>query len=150
MLITPPTPVFLPDDLSLFLAGGITGCADWQSEMIEKLDRPGLTLFSPRREVDETWQWTDEGSRAQILWEQIAIGMSDAVSFWFSFETIQPIALYELGRMTDAGEAMFVGAHPDYQRRFDVVTQLGFLRPEITVVDNLDDLCAQIVDWVDG
>lgn len=37
------------NDASLFLAGGITGCQDWQKELKTLLQDVPLTLLNPRR-----------------------------------------------------------------------------------------------------
>ena len=34
---------------SVFLAGGITGCPDWQSDIVKMLSDTDLTLLNPRR-----------------------------------------------------------------------------------------------------
>ena len=38
-----------PYKKSLFLAGGITGCPDWQKEMIHLLNDEPILIYSPRR-----------------------------------------------------------------------------------------------------
>lgn len=49
-----------PYEICCFLAGGITGCKDWQSEVIKELENfdkisngqlDKLVLFNPRRDV---------------------------------------------------------------------------------------------------
>ena len=57
---------------------------------------------------------------------------------WFSFETTQPIVLYELGRWAASDKPLAVGADPAYERRFDVVQQLGLARPGLTVHADLE------------
>jgi hypothetical protein len=42
---------------------------------------------------------------------------------------------------------LFVGTHPDYQRRLDVEIQTRLARPEVWVVDALDDLVGQVRAW---
>jgi hypothetical protein len=128
----------------VFLAGGITGCPDWQSKMVRLLKDTDLTLLNPRR---KSFDMTDpQHSMLQIAWEHRHLFRASAILFWFPKETLCPITLYELGRW--AGERqkrIFVGAHPDYARRIDVVTQLALERPEIKVVDNLEDLASQVI-----
>jgi len=34
---------------SVFLAGGITGCEDWQDEIVEMLKDTNFVLLNPRR-----------------------------------------------------------------------------------------------------
>ncbi len=84
------------DGPSLFLAGGITGCPDWQRQLRDKLADTPLTLLNPRRA---------------------------------NFPIDDPRAA-----------PLLVGAHPDYARRDDVVTQTRLARPDVTVMDSLDAL----------
>ena len=38
-----------PGERSLFLAGGVTACPDWQAWMVQRLSASGLVLLNPRR-----------------------------------------------------------------------------------------------------
>nr|BFE67883.1 hypothetical protein GCM10020092_011840 [Actinoplanes digitatis] len=82
-----------------------------------------------------------EGVR-QIRWEFDQLAAAAAILFWFSSETTQPIALYELGRWAASDKPLVVGADPGYERRFDVVQQLGLARPGLTVHADLASTCA--------
>ena len=82
-----------------------------------------------------------EGAR-QIRWEFDHLALADVILFWFSVETIQPIVLYELGRWAASDKPLAVGADPGYERRFDVVQQLGLARPGLTVHSDLGSTCA--------
>lgn len=132
----------------IFLAGGITGCPNWQSEIVEQLKSSGLTnvvLFNPRREhfpIDDP-----SAAREQITWEYDYLRKADAILFWFPCETICPIVLYELGAWSMSDKPIFVGVHPDYQRRQDVEIQTGLARPEVEIVYSLGELVDQIVNW---
>jgi len=80
------------NEASLFLAGGISGCPDWQKEIIEKLKDLPLVLFNPRR---ASFPIEDkDAARAQIEWEHIHLRKASAISFWFPCETLNPIVLY--------------------------------------------------------
>ena len=70
------------------------------------------------------------------------------VSFWFPEETLCPITLYELGKIAMSNKVMFVGTHPNYKRRFDVIKQLQLVRPEIKVTDNLVDLAKTVSNYL--
>jgi hypothetical protein len=37
------------DELSLFIAGGITGCEDWQEQFVRMLKDDKIVLLNPRR-----------------------------------------------------------------------------------------------------
>jgi hypothetical protein len=98
---------------NVFLAGGITGCSNWQKEIAADLcpdtkrslhDQcctstgnhawPG-TLFNPRR---ENFPMHDpKAAEAQIRWEHERLWKSDIIAIWFCKETLCPICLFELG-----------------------------------------------------
>ena len=124
----------------IFLAGGITGVGDWQREAIEHLRATWPVIYNPRREIFPMGDDT-EGAR-QIRWEFDHLALADAILFWFSFETAQPIVLYELGRWAASGKPLAVGADPHYERRFDVIQQLELARPDLTVHADLKSTCA--------
>jgi hypothetical protein len=135
-------------DLSLFLAGGITGCPDWQKEMIERLSRTELTLLSPRR---AQWDMNDHKlEEEQIRWEHRHLRRADAILFWFPAESLCPIALYELGAWNVRPKQLFIGCHPDYQRRKDIQIQTMLERPRQIIVFSLDELAQQVIDWTAG
>src|SRR5262245_39813726 len=78
---------------SLFLAGGITGCPDWQAETISLFADLPLVLLNPRR---RDFPINDPSAGpSQIEWEHRHLRRADAVLFWFPRETLCPIALYE-------------------------------------------------------
>lgn len=133
----------------IFLAGGITGCPNWQDEMIRQLGSlEDLVLFNPRRKDFPIGD--PNAAMEQIEWEHDYLRRADAILFWFPCETICPIVLYELGAWSMINKPIFVGVHPDYQRRQDVEIQTGLARPEIEIVYSLDELATQVVDWLKG
>lgn len=142
--IEAPQPIS-DEGISLFMAGGIMGCPDWQSVFRRLLPQElNLTLMNPRRRdmvLDPSLL------EEQIIWEHNALVQSSAISFWFPKETLCPITLYELGKWTARDKRLFIGTHPDYQRRRDVIFQTKLERPEVTVVDSLEALARQVTDW---
>jgi hypothetical protein len=128
-----------PAGRGIFLAGGISGVADWQ-RVAAGLLPSWPVVYNPRR-ADFPMGDDVEGAR-QIRWEFDHLGRADAILFWFSHETMQPIVLFELGRWSATGKPLAVGAHPDYERRFDVIQQLALVRPGLRVSDSLADTCA--------
>ncbi len=129
--------------LSVFLAGGISGCGNWQHNLAMKLRDTNLVVINPRRAQFDTAN--AELAEAQITWEYNHLRLADIVSFWFTRDTVQPITLFELGsQLSRTNQRLVVGCDPLYERVFDVKTQLKLRRPEIVVVDNLDDLATQI------
>jgi hypothetical protein len=134
---------------SLFLAGGITGTFNWQDDAAARLADLPLTILNPRRKnfpIDDP-----SAAEGQIAWEFRHIRRATALLFWFPPETLCPIALFELGARTMVPEqALFVGTHPDYQRRADVEIQLRLARPEVRVVSDLGGLAEQVRAWIVG
>lgn len=142
------SPQQLPEkrgDLSIFMAGGITDCPDWQQDMKYLLEDSCLWLVNPRRANFPIHN--PDAAREQITWEHEHLRQVDAILFWFPCETICPIVLYELGAWSMAGKLIFVGVHPNYTRRQDVEIQTQLIRPEIEVVYRLDLLASQVFEW---
>lgn len=140
-----------PRPKSVFLAGGITGCPNWQQDMVRLLRETNMILLNPRR---ENFPIDDPGAaQKQIEWEYWHLRRADAILFWFPCETICPIVLYELGAwsMTSgvfaARKPIFVGVHPEYQRRRDVEIQTALERPDVRIVNTLPDLAVQVRMW---
>jgi hypothetical protein len=129
----------------LFLAGGIGGCPDWQSDAFRALDDLVIVVANPRQANFPIHQ--PSAAAAQIAWEHRYLERADVVLFWFpdSGPVPQPIALFELGcyAAAQAGKPVAVGADPAYVRRGDVVTQLRLRRPDLAVHSTLADTCAQ-------
>ena len=140
--IEAPT-IYSGTEPSLFLAGGISGCADWQSEMASLLRESDWVLLNPRRTNFPMHDPT--AAFAQIQWEHDHLRKATAVSFWFPPETLCPITLYELGTWSMTTKPLFVGVHPDYQRRQDVQIQTALARPDVQIVYSLQALAAQIL-----
>lgn len=145
--------------IKIFLAGGITGCPDWQTEFIARVideeDRrivdgtfpnEPIVLFNPRREnfpIDDP-----TAAEFQIKWEFEKLRESDIISFWYCSETLCPIVLYEQGFWNHSTKPIVVGAHSDYQRRKDVIVQTGLARPGVEVVSNITDLVGQLFEKI--
>ena len=131
----------------VFLGGGITGCPDWQQELIGMLSSADdkLVLINPRR---DSFDVNDPASSEfQIEWEYRHLHLADAIVFWFPCETLCPITLYELGAAATRGAHIIVGCHPDYKRAFDVKKQLSLIRPNVTVHDNLIGVAQGVLKW---
>jgi hypothetical protein len=130
---------------SLFIAGGISNCPDWQFQFINLLKSTRLVVYNPRRSDFDVSK--KEESVRQIEWEHHMLLASSAVSFWFPKETLCSITLFELGKMASKHGQIFVGVHPDYARKQDVEVQMRLMRPHVRVVYNIDDLATQVKDW---
>jgi len=137
----------------VFLAGGITGCPDWQHEARIELERDDgtgkplhpCTILNPRR---ADFPMADPMAAAeQIAWEYDALRDADIVLFWFCKETVQPIVLFELGATMErhyyeddedesdtplekrwGGDKCVIGVEEGYARVQDVQLQVALRR----------------------
>jgi hypothetical protein len=131
------------DGFSVFLAGSISDCANWQARLAELLASARVTIFNPRRQEFPVGDRTEE--RRQIEWERRHLARANLVVFWFTPPTLCPIALFELGACCETGIPLVVGIDPKYALKFDVGVHLSLRRPDVTVLDNLDDLARAIL-----
>ena len=134
-----------PEGKPVFLAGGITNCPDWQQEMVGLLCDTSVILLNPRRADFPIGD--PEAAQEQIEWEYNHLRKANGILFWFPCETICPIVLYELGAWSMTTLPIFVGVHPQYQRRQDVEIQTGLVRPDVRVVYSLKDLARQVKEF---
>lgn len=150
-VITPPSNLVNSD---LFLAGGISNCPNWQEVVIDALrdydqeysweDEVGLTVVNPR---NSDYKDNEESAKTQIEWEFNRLERAASKLFWFCKETLCPITLFELGKCCKSNKLLYIGCHPDYKRKLDVVTQIGLERPELKVVFSLSELVQQVIDY---
>ena len=133
----------LPGEFSIFLAGGIIGCGDWQKEMVKKLSDTDLVILNPRRNdfPEET-----NATAVQIKWEFDHLRKADMILFWFPKEGPCMTSLYELGTWSNTDKPLFVGIEPGYIKRGGMIKQLALVRPGMVVADSLDELAAQVKD----
>lgn len=125
--------IITPEDgtdhkVDLFLAGSITNCPDWQTEVTHMLTHLDINIANPRRPygLEKTG---DEAAR-QISWEHEMLDRASVTMFWFPAGATQPIALLELGRKMTQERPLIVGTDPNYERSFDVRQQLWLERRE--------------------
>ena len=148
VIICPDVYVRRDDDYAIFMAGGISNCPDWQSEVISKaadsnlnstlgLMGKELVLINPRRPDFDVSK--SESSVAQIKWERQHLALADSITFWFPKEGACMITLFELGCALGAGREFSVGVEPGYSRELDVRVQLGD-RGLDPIYSNLEDL----------
>ena len=94
------------NNITCFLAGGITNCPNWQNEVIKNIqeyssrtniDLRYLDIYNPRREnfpIDNP-----NAAQKQIEWEFKYPEECDIFSMYFcNAPSDQPICMYELGR----------------------------------------------------
>ena len=141
---------------SVFLAGGITDCPEWQNEIIKHLDLFHFgTLFNPRRkDFDITIK---DAAKKQVTWEFNALEVCNIFSIWFSDgKSVQPICMYELGRnVTRFAEhqkldRVLIGVDPKYKRKEDVYIQMELLGIVNPIVCSLEAHAKQIKQTVIG
>jgi len=134
-------------NIKLFLAGGITNCPEWQTEMIELLSHMNdLTIYNPRRKnfpIDDP-----KASEEQITWEYNHLRDADLISFWFSKGSLNPIVLFELGKFLESGKKIFIGIDPEYERMSDVQIQTLLSNPSIEIVYSIKELSDQIINTI--
>jgi len=123
---------------SVFLAGGINQCPEWQEVFLKKFDAlydGYVTVYNPRR----SGELKPEMHKAQVEWETEKLRDATHVVFWFCHETLCPITLYEYGWIKHTDKVRVVGCHPDYQRRNDIL-----FRERQLVFDSLDRLATNL------
>ena len=126
-----------------FLAGGITNCPDWQSEVVQALSPiPDIAVFSPRRKHFDA----DKIDPAeQIRWEIKAIARCPVVAFWFPGTSICPITLFELGRLIGQyDKILIIGADAKYTRLLDLKIQTKILRPGLAVYEKFSEFLHEV------
>lgn len=135
---------------TIFLAGGISNCPNWQEIAIAELK--GLVhglVINPRRDDFDTTNPAE--SMFQIHWEHKALEMSDILMFWFPHDTLCPITLFELGKYLGSDKKIIIGADPEYARLTDVQIQSSIMRPNIQVHSSLEaTLChtqLAVMEW---
>lgn len=153
MLIRSPQPLSLrsTSNASVFIAGGISNCRDWQAEIVDIIDCDEFDVFNPRREGD--FAKVGQAAVDQITWEHEALATCNHVLFWFPDSSICPITLFEYGAMLARASrheiSIVMGRDPDYERAFDldVQTQLTIEHSQdanISVAHDYDEFCAMV------
>jgi hypothetical protein len=124
------------DGPSIFLAGGITGCPDWQREARSLIADQPVVVLNPRR-ANYRPEHGDTLAQ-QIAWEHHHLQQADHTLFWFPHSdptvTVQPITLLELGTALAEtrliGRRITIGADRRYPRRPDLELQVHHALPE--------------------
>jgi hypothetical protein len=137
---------------TIFLAGGITNCPDWQKEAVKLLKdelpkMPFKIILNPRRENFPIHD--PKAALEQITWEYHALNQANLITFWFAKETIQPIVLFELGRFVNSEKDYLIGIHPDYPRKQDVEIQTRLARPDFKFAYSLKEHIWQIIHFIE-
>lgn len=132
---------------SIFFAGGITNCPDWQQELVKLLKDVNIDILNPRRKDFPIGD--PNAANEQIAWEFRHFEKANMISFWFSRGSLNPIVLFELGKwLVQKEKRIFIGIDPGYIRTQDVVIQTELERDNIEIVDSLEDLANQIKEAI--
>lgn len=126
---------------SVFLAGGITDCKDWQKDVIDELKNEKITIFNPRQEHFNVAN--KMSSIVQIFWEYKRLEQMDIFSMYFcNSNSAQPICLYELGRYvvrmqnrfpSDWEKRIIISVENGYKRKDDIIIQTGLCAPKLWI-----------------
>jgi hypothetical protein len=127
---------------SVFLAGGISGCGNWQAQIAESLKDLDIIVYNPRRKKFSLEN--KNVNKEQIMWEYDHLRKATLISFWFCKETVCPITLFELGNFLMTKKPMVIGIDPEYSRKEDVDIQTRLARPEVPIVYSLKELSKTI------
>lgn len=137
----------------VFMCGGITNCPDWQQDFVKLMEsQPKGTLLNPRRANFPIGD--PNAAREQITWEYNALRDSAQMYiFWFSYSTVQPIVLFELGarlaeRRIGAPRPILIGIEEDYIREQDVRIQTELVDSTIPIVRTLEELAGLLHEEV--
>ena len=133
--------------IKIFLAGGITGCRNWQDDCLKELDyichNKNVWVYNPRRQF---FNLSDPNAATeQIAWEFKHLEEMDIFSMYFcaSETSVGPICLYELGRYLcrmqmrfpkDWMERTVISIEDGYSRLRDVCMQLELAAPKLGVL----------------
>lgn len=126
--------------IKMFMAGGITNCPDWQTELIGQLKNininADLDIYNPRRKNFPIGD--KKASREQIQWEYEKLKAANLIIFWFSRGSLNPIVLYELGMWGNSRfTPIIIGIDKEYEREQDVIIQTSMARPDTVVLSSL-------------
>jgi hypothetical protein len=160
-VIEAPNELFDVPRPAIFLAGGITGCPDWQKTVIDGLSDINFgCLLNPRRANFPIEN--PNAAREQITWEFVALHKADVFSMWFCNTTSdQPICFYELGRYVALRQVsnqlnhVLVGVEKGFKRSQDVYIQTELVDRGVSqaITSNLDEyivaLRAMIMGFVE-
>lgn len=155
--IEAPNYISIKNDISIFLAGGISGCENWQKHVAEKLSNLDYaTVVNPRRDDWKVDKDEVKESARQIKWEFEYIRKTTDILFWFTDDTLQPISLYELGAalernkcyQNEIGQRIFLGSDKNYKRVLDLKIQAKLVGYKWEIRDDLDTLIKDTVTYL--
>ena len=131
----------IPKFITVFLAGGINKCKEWQKEVIKELELEEISIFNPRQ---ENFNINDKSnSFKQIKWEFERLEQMEIFTIYFcNSESVQPICMYELGRNIvrmqnrfpyDWQNRIVISIEEGYTREEDIIIQLSLCAPQLSI-----------------
>lgn len=159
-VLTAPSEInIMPNEISIFLAGGIQKTENWQKSIIESLEESfanaPLVVFNPRR--DNFPIHDPSAAFEQISWEYNGLNIADMFSMYFAEgETDQPICMYEYGkwlerkRQSGNWDTIVVSAEPKYRRYQDVIIQTGLVNPYLPIGRSLEEHKLRITQMINN
>lgn len=147
LIITAPEEIYSiqnNNNIKMFLAGGISGCSDWQSYVVNELrDLENLTIYNPRRKNFPINN--PKASEEQIAWEYQHLRDANILFIWFSRGSLNPIVLYELGMWCNSTDKMaIIGIDPEYERKEDVIIQTKLARSNQMIFNSLSEMIDEV------
>jgi len=151
-VINSPQPLVLDwFETVVFLAGSIeNGTAkEWHQEVIDACSNFDVTFVNPRR---TTWDANDEQVlRKQIQWELSALDACHVAFFYFQGDTLSPISLLELGKMSETGMDLIVVCEDDFWRKVNIEETIlhqcdGRVSVHSTLQEGINDLRSLLTD----
>lgn len=138
-VITAPNKTWSDKCWSVFLAGGITGCTNWQEQVISELFRlsdyynlSNVIVYNPRREDFDVTDKTAEIE--QIRWEHEYLKRCDIFSCFFEAnESLHPITLYEMGKWSTKRPSV-ITVQKGYLRERDVLIQTALDKLQVSYI----------------
>lgn len=126
------------DNIRVFLAGGISNCANWQEKVIKELKKyetsknlENVVIDNPRR---KQFDIEKDSAEEQIEWEFNKLEQCDIFSIYFcNSKSVQPICLYELGRNILRMQEKFPN---DWQVRIVISIEDGYSREQDVLIQS--------------
>jgi hypothetical protein len=126
---------------SIFLAGE-THMSGWQTYVIDELFGTDLIIFDPRVIVESNIE-------GQIDWERKRIEYSNIILFWFAQNSVNPTMFFEFCDVLAKGvKKVFVGCHPLYSYKNEVMIHAKHISPKLYVYNRLDEMVINIKEFV--
>ena len=120
---------------SIFLAGDMS---DWQTYVIDELFGTDLTIFDPS-------VFKDSNIEGQINWARKRIEYSNIILFWFAQNSVNPTTFFEYCDVLMKGtKKVFVGCHPLYAFKNEVIIHTKFAKHKLFVYNRLDEMIISI------